>query len=43
MTFEEQNLEDMKEKLNELRFLCDDEASPILAQDEEESTLSYIA
>ena len=36
MTFEEQNLEDMKEKLNELRFLCDDEASPILAQDEEE-------
>jgi len=36
MMVEEQNLEDMKEKLNELKLLCDDEATPILAQDEEE-------
>ena len=34
--FEDHNLEEMKEKLNELKHLCDNEAMPILAQDEEE-------
>ena len=42
MTFEEQNLEDMKEKLNELRF-CRRRASLFCSKMRRKSTLSYIA